>query len=240
MTELFPASAFNKKTCIDTLWTDFYGWSIKEYVWLFVAVAAIAATSLIMGGGMVEFISSVTGIVGAILVAKGKVSSYIWGFVATVLYAYISYKYKLFGETILYTLLFTPMQVTGYYFWLKSSTSRGETVDVIKRYLTTSERIKLAGCTIAAIVLYAAFLRLLEGSMPGLDSATAVLSVVATTLMVKRYAEQWTVWIIVNIVAVTMWILAVMHHESQGWAVLAMWVTFLLNSGYGRYKWSKQ
>lgn len=98
----------NTNLYIKTAWTDFYGWSKLEYLWLLICSASIAIVSLTMGGGLVEFISSVTGIIGAILVAKGKLSSYYWGFVATVLYAYISFTYKLYGETIMYTLLFTP------------------------------------------------------------------------------------------------------------------------------------
>lgn len=230
----------NKTLAIDTLWTDFYNWSKLEYLWLFVCSAAIIATSLIMGGGWIEFISSVTGIIGAILVAKGKISSYVWGAVATALYAYVSYQYKLYGETITYTFIFLPMQFIGYYYWIKSSVlNKDETADVIKKLLSTRDRILLFVGTFLAIAAYALFLKFLEGSTPGLDSATSILSIVATYLMVKRYAEQWLVWILVNIVAIVMWIIAVSHHQDQGWAVLAMWVTFLLNSVFGWIKWRK-
>ncbi|EBS4516457.1 hypothetical protein DQT32_03375 [Salmonella enterica subsp. enterica serovar Braenderup] len=220
-------------TCV----TDFKGWTVKEYLWLFTAPAIICATSLIMGGGWIEFICSVTSIIGAILVAKGKISSYVWGFIGTALYLYISYQYKLYGETITYALLFLPMQVSGYYYWIRNS--KEADTDVIKKVMTTKQRIWLFVGTATAIAAYAAFLRYLEGAMPGLDSATAILSIVATTLMVMRYAEQWLIWILVNTVAVVMWVLAVLHHQDQGFAVLAMWSTFWLNSVYGWYKWRK-
>lgn len=231
----------NTNLYIKTAWTDFYGWSKLEYLWLLICSASIAIVSLTMGGGIVEFISSVTGIIGAILVAKGKLSSYYWGFVATVLYAYVSFTYKLYGETIMYTLLFTPMQVIGGIIWACKLTvsADGERADVIKKYLTTKQRWIVGIGTLVTIGLYAEFVSLLKGSMPGLDSATAILSVLATYLMMVRYAEQWYVWIIVNVVAVALWIQTAMHHETQGWAVLAMWVTFLLNSVYGAYKWRK-
>ena len=232
----------NTKLYIKTAVTDFYGWSGMEYAWLFICSAAIALTSIIMGGGMIEFISSVTGIIGAILVAKGKLSSYYWGFVATVLYAYISFTYKLYGETIMYTLLFTPMQVIGGIIWARKLTvsADGERADVIKKYLTTKQRWIVGIGTLLVIAGYAEFVSLLKGSAPGLDSATAILSVLATYLMMTRYAGQWYVWIIVNIVAVVLWIQTALHHETQGWAVLAMWVAFLLNSIFGAYQWRKE
>lgn len=220
-----------------TCFTDFHGWTFKEYAWLITAPLSISVISLVMGSSMMEFICSVTSIIGAILVAKGKISSYVWGFVGTGLYLIISYQYKLYGETITYALLFLPMQVSGYYYWIKNS--KVQDTDVMKKVMTVKQRIMLITGTLVAIAAYALFLRYLEGATPGLDSATAILSIVATTLMVMRYAEQWLIWIMVNIVAVVMWIFAVLHHQDQGFAVLAMWITFLLNSVYGWYKWRK-
>lgn len=230
----------NLNLYMKTAWTDFYGWTKLEYLWLLICSATIAIISVTMGGGLIEFIASVTGIIGAILVAKGKLSSYYWGFVATVLYAYVSYKYQLYGETIMYTILFTPMQVIGAVLWARKLNVDGDRADVIKKYLSTTQRVVLTAGTLLAICLYALFIRELKGAAPGLDSATAILSIVATWLMVARYSEQWYVWIVVNIVAVTLWIQQAMHHETQGWAVLAMWITFLLNSLFGAYKWKKE
>lgn len=224
---------------VKSTWTDFYGWTKLEYVWLFVCTAAIAATSILMKSSVLEFISSVTGIVGAILVAKGKISSYWWGVIATALYAWISYKYQLFGEAIMYTLVFLPMQVWGAVVWSSKLNVSGDRADVIKNYLTTKQRIWVSVGTLVAIGLYALFVAELKGSMPGLDSATAILSILATTLMMYRYAEQWYCWILVNIVAVVMWIQATLHHEGAGAVILVMWITFLLNSIYGCYKWRK-
>ncbi|QGZ16326.1 nicotinamide mononucleotide transporter [Erwinia phage Hena1] len=229
----------NTKLYIKTAVTDFYGWSTMEYLWLFICSAAIALTSVIMGGGVIEFVSSVTGIIGAILVAKGRLSSYYWGFVATVLYAYVAYKYQLYGEAIMYTILFTPMQVIGGVIWARQLEVKGDRAEVIKKYLTTKQRWALGVGTLIAIALYAEFVSLLKGAAPGLDSATAILSILATYLMMKRYAEQWYVWIVVNVVAVTLWIQTALHHETQGWALLAMWVAFLLNSIFGAYQWRK-
>lgn len=224
---------------VKSTWTDFYGWTKLEYVWLFVCTAAIAATSILMKSSVLEFISSVTGIVGAILVAKGKISSYWWGVIATALYAWISYKYQLFGEAIMYTLVFLPMQFWGAVVWSRKLNVSGDRADVIKNYLTTKQRIWVSIGTLIAIGAYALFVAELKGSMPGLDSATAILSILATTLMMYRYAEQWLVWLLVNTVAIVMWVQATIHHQGAGAAILAMWVTFWLNSLYGWYKWKK-
>lgn len=221
-----------------TCYTDFQGWSKKEYLWLCTVSTVICLVSYKMGGGAIEFIGALTGIVGAVLVAKGKISSYIWGFVATALYLYIAVLYKLYGEVITYGLLFLPMQVSGYYYWIANK--QQNSTDVTKRYLSTKQRIMLALGTASTIALYALALRWMNGSFPGLDAGTSILSIVATTLMVKRYAEQWFVWVVVNITAIVLWILAVLHHQDQGFAILAMWSMFLLNSIFGLVSWRKE
>lgn len=236
-------TTISTRTLIATQWTDFYGWKKGEYAWLIIASASILGISYTLGSTPIEIASALTGIIGAILVAKAKLSSYVWNVVATATYAWIAYTYQLFGEAILYTALFFPMQFIGYYIWLKAARrakdKNEDVVDVEKRLLSSTQRITAALATGVVIAAYAAFVGLLNGATPGLDSATAILSILATTLMMLRYAEQWMVWILVNCVAIVMWVIMVMEHENQGWAMLAMWVLYLLNSVYGWLKWRK-
>lgn len=233
-------TTINMSTLLRTQWTDFYGWKVSEYTWLVTAVVVILGTSFVMGSSTIEVISALTGIIGAILVARAKLSSYVWGAVATGTYAWIAFDYQLFGEAILYTLLFLPMQFIGYYMWLKAA-KRGDDdrVEVVRRSLTNRQRLLVAGAASLAIGVYAYLISLLRGAEPALDSATAIMSVLATLLMMLRYGEQWVVWIVVNCIAIVLWIIMVAQHESQGWAVLAMWVLYLLNSVYGWWKWRR-
>lgn len=227
-------------TLLKTQWTDFYGWKLSEYAWLATATVSILGISFAMGSSTIEIISALTGIIGAILVARAKLSSYVWGAIATGTYAWIAFAYQLFGEAILYTLLFLPMQFIGYFMWLKAAKKgEGNTVEVVRRSLTNKERIMVAGLTAVVIAAYAFFVSLLRGAEPGLDSATAILSVLATSLMMLRYGEQWVVWIIVNCVAIALWVIMVLQHENQGWAILSMWVLYLLNAIYGWWKWRR-
>lgn len=228
------------KTLLRTQWTDFHGWKLSEYTWLIVAVVSILGISFVMGSSTVEIVSALTGIIGAILVARAKLSSYVWGAIATGTYAWIAFSYQLFGEAILYTLLFLPMQFIGYFMWLKAA-KKGEnnTVEVVRRSLTNKQRAMVALAAATAIAIYAFFIGFLRGAEPGLDSATAILSVLATLLMMFRYGEQWVVWIIVNCVAIALWVIMVLQHQDQGWAVLAMWVLYLFNAVYGWWKWRR-
>lgn len=231
----------NYSNFITTLVTDYFGWGTKEYIWLFVASLSIALVSLNLGGGWLEFVSAMTGVVGAILIAKGKLSGYFHGVIATATYGWISYTYNLLGETIVYFALFLPMQFIGWWFWFKNSQSdnSNKTVTVVMKKLSIKGILLLTLFSISTIIGYALVIKFIGGYNPSLDSATSVLSIIATALMVLGYREQWYVWIITNMVAIVLWVQAVMHHEDQGYAILAMWVIYLLNSLYGVYTWTK-
>ncbi len=225
------------KHALSTAVLDLMHWKPAEYLWLILAPCAIVLINISLGGSALELACSVISTVCVILVAKGRVSSYIWGFFGTFLYMIVSWRFGFYGETLVYALLFVPMQVHGYYLWLKN-TEKGCT-DVTRRTMNAKQRTLMVTGAFISIALYAFLLRLLEGSAPGLDSATSVLSVIATVLMLLRFSEQWLLWIGVNTIAVIMWVTAVLHHKDQGYAVLAMWIVFLLNSIFGWYQWRK-
>lgn len=71
------------------------------------------------------------------------------------------------------------------------------------------------------------------------DSMSTVFSVIAQILMIKRFMEQWIIWIIVDIVSVIMWI-AVFFNGGESIAVLIMWSVFLVNAVIMFVKWLKE
>ena len=57
-------------------------------------------------------------------------------------------------------------------------------------------------------------------------------------LSVKRYMEQWIMWIIIDVVTIFMWVVAVTN-GSGDIATLLMWMVYLINAIYGFIKWNK-
>ena len=62
-----------------------------------------------------------------------------------------------------------------------------------------------------------------------IDAMSTVFSVIALIMQVARYAEQWLLWIIVNIVSVIMWILLI-GKDSSAVTMVVMWIAYLFNS----------
>ena len=95
------------------------GWKKLEISWLLIACAVIAGLSIYWHDTVMGIISATTGVACVVCTGKGKLSAYVFGLVNCVLYAIISYKAKLYGETMLNALYYVPMQFVGFYVWSK-------------------------------------------------------------------------------------------------------------------------
>ena len=66
-----------------------------------------------------------------------------------------------------------------------------------------------------------------------------IVAVVAIYIAIKRYAEQWILWIIVNIVTVIMWAYAFLNGTGHI-AILIMSIIYLINSTIMYFKWKNE
>lgn len=215
----------------------FKGWTKLDFVWLLIANVIMLGLSIRNGDTAISMVCAVTGIVSVIFASKQMTSNYVVGLINVVLYAYLSYEAKLYGDFQLNAFFYVPMQFIGYYMWNKAKNKSIDHIVEAKR-LTGEQAIFIAVGTIATILVYAKILDMLKGNITLIDSASTVLSVVAMILMVKQYTEQWYMWVLVNIVSIIMWAVSL----SQGTgdlATLLMWCVFLINSIFGLVNWRK-
>lgn len=217
------------------IFTDFKGWSKKDYLWLLVAVGTILSLQLYWHDTLLGTASALSNILCVILVAKGKISNYFWGLIGVLTYGTIAYMNRIYGDAMLNFMFYLPVQFIGYKMW--KNQMEGETVK--HNYLANRKRLLVALASIIIIFGYSVFLKHLGGRTPLLDSTSTVLSIIATIFMVYGYAEQWICWIIVNIVSIAMWVFPFIQGEGSI-SVLVMWVIFLLNSIYGAYCWFRE
>lgn len=182
-------------------------------------------------------ISAVTGVICVVLTGKGKLSAYFFGLINSVLYAIIAYQSALYGETMLNLLYYVPMQFVGFYIWSKHINP--ETQEVRKRHMKWGSRVVMIAAVAAATFLYGLFLRYLGDAMPFVDSFTTVSSVAAMIVSVKMYAEQWWIWVAVDVFSIYMWWCDLMS-GTDNFATLLMWVVYLGNAVIMLIKWEME
>lgn len=216
------------------------GWTVFEKVWLSVFTAINIYLFFAFEDTLLGLVSSMTGMICVVLVAKGKISNYYFGIVQTATYAYISYTYGLYGEAMLNGIFYLPIQFIGIYLWNKHkaiNTVKGEDVSVKK--LTKKGWIILIAVSVVSSLVYAEILRVIGGQQVRIDSIAVVLSIIAQILMLKRFAEQWILWIVVNLLSIVLWLITLLNTGGSDWSMLVMWSAFLVNSLYGYYNWIK-
>jgi nicotinamide mononucleotide transporter len=181
-------------------------------------------------------VSSITGVVCVVMTAKGHISCYYWGLVNIVTYVIIAYLASLYGEVMLNALYYLPMQFIGIHLWKKNI---GEKEVVKAKKMVKKEYVLYTIISIIGIIGYGFILKYLGGNQPFVDATTNVLSVVSMYLSVRRYKEQWILWILVDIVSVYMWAVALINGEANSAVMVLMWAAYLVNAFYGYINWSK-
>ena len=221
----------------ELLKNELKGWKLAEVLWLLVACLVILALSIYWQDTFMGIVSALTGVACVICTGKGKLSAYLFGLINCVLYAIISYKAKLYGETMLNALYYVPMQFIGFYIWSKNMNK--ETNEVNKIHMTNKVRIFWLATMIIATIGYGFILKWMGDAMPFVDSFTTVSSVVAMIVSVKMYSEQWWIWIVVDVFTVYMWLVNFIQ-GSENMATLLMWVVYLANAIIMCVKWEKE
>lgn len=217
--------------------SDFKGWKKGEYLWLGISLLTTVSASIYLRAGTMSIIAMIINIICVVLLAKGKVSNFIFSIIGSILYGYITYSNAIYGDAIMRVVYNIPMGIFGYLTWKKNKVSADD--DVEFRVLTTKQRVLGIIGVIIAIATLAGILHLIHGNNVILDATTTILGIVALFLMSKRYTENWYLWILVNAISVLLW-LKVGNISPETVATLLMWVVFLLNSIFGTINWKKQ
>ncbi|CAF0898134.1 unnamed protein product [Didymodactylos carnosus] len=189
-------------------------------------------------------IASFTNVVSVVLVIKGKLSSYLWGIIAAILYGIYSFAYGYVGDAQLYVMFFLPMQFVGVYMWSKELDSSSTTrVKSLSRFSWLVVLVISIGLGVIFYYEIPAFSKLLVGSysfeaklIPHvLDATTNALSVVAQFLLILCYWEQYVYWLVVNTMAIVMY--SGLIETKLDINLLLVWIMLAINSLFGLYTW---
>ena len=180
--------------------------------------------------------AALTGIWCVILTGKGKLSSFWVGTVNTILYAVVAWQARYWGEVMLNLIYYVPMNFVGLYMWSKNMNNQTE--EVVKERMSFKGSVLAYTCVIAGTLGYGVILNLMNGTLPFIDSMSTVFSIFAQFLCVKRYMEQWVLWIVVDIVTVIMWVYAFINGTGD-MATVLMWSIYLINAIIMFIKWKK-
>ena len=215
--------------------------SLNWFDWfLIIGTTVVSILPSLLGGewDTLGFITAVTGILNLVLCAKGYIWNYFFGISYNAIYVYISWKSRLYADSALYLLYYLPMQFIGWINWAKNQNQESGVVNVV--HLTRKAALILLAVSAVLIPAFAWLLSqpFIGDSQPWLDATTTVVSIVAMYMMVKAFAEQWILWILIDGVQVVKWTIATVRGEEHAALMLVMFAFFLANAIYGLIQWN--
>ena len=147
---------------------------------------------------MLEFIAAACGLANVYLTVKQNIWCWPIGAVMVSLYIYIFFGARLYSDALL-NVFFLVMQFYGWYQWTRGPV---EHADHVRRYTASDHRLggTVGGVGAGTAGLGSAMHRYTNAALPYPDAFTTLLSVIAQFLMTRKFIDNWTLWIIADIV----------------------------------------
>ena len=151
-----------------------------------------------------EVTAVIFGIISVLFARKNNILVYPTGFISTLIFIYILYNFKLYGEFII-NIYYSVMSILGWYLWSKRTNGQEEfpiSIMNLKEY-------KISGLIFTVTILFIALVYHFFDKFTDLtayvDAFTTALFFVGMWLMAKRKIENWIVWIVADIISVPLY-----------------------------------
>ena len=208
----------------------FGGWSTGEMIYAWLLIGIQIAFYVLYPDSLWGFIAGVTGTICVLFTAKGKISSYFFGFIQTGIMMVLGFNVGLIGETGENVFYFFT-QFLGIKEWKKNMGENQETVRT--RKLTGKQwGLLIVALIITTLVLGFGFSSF-NGTQPYIDAFTLAAALFGQMLMVYRFREQWLLWGLLNVVSIYQWV------TLGNMSLVALYIAFLINTVYGFINWTK-
>ncbi|WP_158007199.1 nicotinamide riboside transporter PnuC [Floricoccus tropicus] len=220
------------------VWDELKSLDINEKLLLFFMIFSVFLAFIFDSngsGGLLGFITGVFTIVNLILIARGKLTNYLWGIGSCVSWLFVAVNNLLVGDIISQSF-HLMMQFVGIYAWEKVM-EHASTTEIEPKKLSRKAAIL---SFVGAIVLYFAMVYIsikAGGNLVWLSSAILPASIIAQFLMTYGYSSQWIFWLTVNIINIIIWSIRLAESGSSALSMLVLNSMMFINSLYGIYVW---
>jgi nicotinamide mononucleotide transporter len=152
----------------------------------------------------IEIVAVACGLANVYLTVRQNIWCWPVGVVMVSLYIYIFFEAKLYSDTLL-QVFFLVMQFYGWYEWTRGPVERSTSLSAIRRLGAPGWRWTAAGIVAGTAILGTLMHRHTDAALPYPDAFTTLLSVFAQFLMTKKFLDNWTLWIVADVVYVVVY-----------------------------------
>ena len=177
-----------------------------------------------------EIIAVIISVIGVTLTVKRNMWCWWFNFAAFVLYAYLFYEFKLYGETIL-QFFFIVVNFYGFYHWFKGKQQDHEIrIEPIAKKTVIFQMLLAA---LGGLIFGLTLKHFTYAAVPMLDSQLAAFSLLATYWTSRKHIATWVLWIVVDIVYVGMFI------YKDLFLTAGLYAAFVGLAAFGWWQWEQ-
>jgi len=192
--------------------------------------SGIISNDIVIGGTIL-----LTGLLCAYFASEGKRISYILGLINYLLMGYVSFLNNLYGIFFFYIFIFSPLQVEGFYTWNKNL-NESKCVKVREFNLKNSIIVSVS-CITASLILGYLLTLIPNQRLAFMDASSNCINLCGVILMILRFKESWWLWLINNIIDLSIWIITFTNKGEGSAMMLLVSIGYLLINIYGIIKW---
>lgn len=178
----------------------------------------------------IEIVAAIITVVSIWLATREHIWYWPTGIVSLVMYTWVYYGAKLYGETIL-QLICLVLMIYGWYEWLHGGEHRQElpVSRTPRRAWPLLFGVGIAGTAVTAILMK----RYTDNPAPWRDGSILVFSLVAQLMTARKWLENWIFWVVINAVSI------VLYLQRELYATTVLYVALLVLAIDGYRKWKR-
>jgi nicotinamide mononucleotide transporter len=179
---------------------------------------------------LIEILAASITLVSIWLATRENVWYYPTGIVSVVAYAWIYFSAKLYAESGL-QLIWLALLIYGWYAWLYGG--KGHTELPVTRTTRWGWILVIVGGIVMTAIIVAIQRTFTDNPAPFVDSSIAAWSIAAQWMTARKWIENWLFWLVVNAVAVGLYI----HRDL--WVTAGLYAFLFILAIEGWRKWRK-
>lgn len=215
----------------------FKSWNKFEIIWVIVSSILVIVSGVIVKSEIITVASSVAVIITAVLQAKGKIESQFFSILVFLLYSYVSFKNRYYGEVICNLFILLPISITAIISWVTHKSEKTETVEVNE--VKFKEWIVLFLISIAAFIGLYNLLKYFNTSQLVVSTFSMIMSILAIYLIARRSKYSFVFYIINDIILLILWGIPVIAGDLLLITMVIHPLALLINDIYALFSWKK-
>lgn len=211
---------------------------LNKFEWtLWISSLVVVSLAFFLGGrmGVVSYIASLFGVTSLIFVAKGDVTGQFLIVVFALLYAFVSWQERYYGEMLTYVCMSAPAAIVAIVAWIRHPFSEDHSEVEVNR-LSGREWIFLCFLNTAVTVAFYFILDLFGTAELLVSTLSITTSFFASYLTFRRSPYYALAYAANDVVLIVLWLISTFDDVSY-LSMVACFVMFLFNDLYGFFNW---